>query len=37
MENKTTIKVETTKRYVITKDGIRMSYDEYLDMIKSEN
>lgn len=30
----TTTKKET--RYVVTKDGIRMSYDEYLDMIRAE-
>ena len=23
-------------KYVITKDGLRVSYEEYLDMIKSE-
>ena len=28
------VKVET--RYVITKDGIRMTYEEYIEMIKSE-
>ena len=35
METKTT-KVVTRERYVITKDGIRMTYEEYLDMIESE-
>lgn len=34
MQIKNTVKSET--RYVITKDGIRMSYDEYIEMIKSE-
>lgn len=24
------------ERYVITKDGIRMSYSEYIEMIKAE-
>lgn len=31
-----TIKEMTNERYVITKDGIRMSYEEYRDMIESE-
>ncbi len=35
MEIKTTKEI-TRERYVITKDGIRMSYEEYLDMIRSE-
>lgn len=38
MENKTNV-VKTTvvrKRYVITSDGMRMSYEEYIDMVKSE-
>ena len=34
MKTNITTKVET--RYVVTKDGIRMSYQEYLDMIESE-
>lgn len=34
MQTKNNVKSET--RYVITKDGIRMSYDEYIDMIKNE-
>ena len=34
MQTKNTTKVET--RWVITKDGIRMSYNEYMDMIRSE-
>lgn len=33
-ETKTTVETET--RWVITKDGIRMTYEEYIDMIKSE-
>lgn len=36
METKTTMKNETTEKYVITKDGIRMTYGEYIEMIKSE-
>lgn len=35
MTNNGIKKVEDT-RYVITKDGIRMSYEEYIDMIRSE-
>lgn len=31
-----TTKTETGTRYVITADGLRMSYEEWLDMIKSE-
>ena len=35
MQNiKNNVKVET--QYVITKDGIRMSYSEYMEMIRSE-
>ena len=34
MKTNNTTKVET--RYVVTKDGIRMSYQEFLDMIESE-
>lgn len=34
MQTMNTTKVET--RWVITKDGIRMSYNEYMDMIRSE-
>ena len=34
MKTMTTTKVDT--RWVITKDGIRMSYKEYMDMIRSE-
>lgn len=34
MQTKNTVKVDTS--YVITKDGIRMSYEEYIDMVKSE-
>lgn len=38
MENKTNAAKTTVvrKRYVITSDGMRMSYEEYIDMIKSE-
>lgn len=38
MENKTNMAKTTVvrKRYVITSDGMRMSYEEYIDMIKSE-
>ena len=39
MESKNTVKEKTTvekNRYVITKDGIRMSYNEWLEMRKSE-
>lgn len=34
MKTQNTVKVDT--RYVITNDGIRMSYKEYMDMIRSE-
>ncbi len=34
MQTVNTTKVDT--RYVITSDGIRMSYSEYMDMIQSE-
>ena len=34
MEIKKTVK--TNGGYVITKDGIRMSYEEYREMIESE-
>ena len=34
MQTMNTTKVETS--WVITKDGIRMSYKEYMDMIDSE-
>ncbi len=34
MENKNTAKRET--RYVLTKDGIKMTYEEWLDMVRSE-
>lgn len=27
---------KTGTRYVITADGLRMSYEEYIDMIQSE-
>lgn len=36
MEIKNTTKTETETKYVITKDGIRMTYKEYMDMILSE-
>lgn len=38
MENNTTMEKTTVarNRYVITKDGIRMTYEEYIDMIESE-
>lgn len=36
METKTTIKVTTSERYVISRDGIRMTYKEWRDMIESE-
>lgn len=32
----TTTKTGTSTRYVITGDGIRMSYEEYIEMRKSE-
>lgn len=32
----TTNNVKTETRWVITKDGIRMSYEEYMGMIRSE-
>ena len=35
MENKITINEMATNRYVITSDGIRMTYEEYLDMVRS--
>lgn len=34
MQTKNTTKVNTG--YVITKDGIRMSPEEYIDMVRSE-
>lgn len=38
MENNTNVAKTTVvrKRYVITSDGMRMSYEEYIDMINSE-
>lgn len=39
MEIKNAVKDTTTvekNRYVITRDGIRMSYDEWLEMRRSE-
>lgn len=35
MANNTT-KEMNKERYVITKDGIRMTYKEYMDMIEAE-
>ena len=35
METTTNVKT-TTKGYVVTKDGIRMTWEEYIDMIQSE-
>lgn len=34
MQTKNTVKVETG--HVITNDGIRMSYNEYIEMVRSE-
>lgn len=34
MQTKNTVKTDT--RWVITNDGIRMSYSEYIDMIRNE-
>lgn len=31
-----TTKTGTGTRYVITADGLRMSYEEYIEMIRSE-
>lgn len=31
-----TTKTETETRYVITADGLRMSYEEYYEMVMSE-
>lgn len=36
METKTTINVETKEKYVLSKDGVRMTYKEWRDMIESE-
>ena len=38
MENKTNVAKTTVvrNRYVVTSDGMRMSYEEYIDMINSE-
>ena len=35
MTNNTT-NVRTEKCYVITKDGLRVSYEEYLELVRSE-
>ena len=32
----TTTKTGTETRYVITADGLRMSYEEYMEMIMNE-
>lgn len=34
-KTKKTVK-ETDKKYVITSDGIRMTYAEYIEMVQSE-
>lgn len=36
METKNAVNKLTRERFVITKDGIRMPYEEYLDMVRSE-
>ena len=36
MEIKKPVKTETETKWVISKDGIRMTYKEYMDMIESE-
>ena len=36
METNTTSKVMTRERYITTKDGIRMTYKEYREMIEAE-
>lgn len=36
METKTTITMETKERYVLSRDGVRMTYKEWRDMIESE-
>ena len=37
MESKTNVEKTTVvrKRYVITSDGMRMSYEEYIDMVRN--
>lgn len=37
MENNTNVEKTTVarKRYVITSDGIRMTYEEYIDMVRN--
>ena len=34
MTNNTTVRTEEC--YVITKDGLRVSYEEYLELVRSE-
>lgn len=36
METKTTIAMETKEKYVLSRDGVRMTYKEWRDMIESE-
>lgn len=39
MENKTTVNEQVAvakTRYVVNRDGVRMSYEEWLDMVRSE-
>lgn len=36
METKTTVSETMKNEYVLTKDGLRVSYEEFLDMVKSE-
>ena len=36
METKTTVTVTTNERYVISRDGVRMTYKEWREMIENE-
>lgn len=36
MEIKTTVNAETKERYVLSKDGVRMTYKEWREMIENE-
>ena len=36
MESKNINEKTINERYVITRDGLRMPYEEYIDMIRSE-
>ena len=36
MENKTTVNEMAANRQVVTRDGVVMSYAEYLEMVRSE-